>query len=157
MSQEKQLSLSMIEQANKKTYKRFEIKVGDLTAIVKVAQKINSDDRTEILQKSVELNMMEGFPEEVCLIMSLLEVCTNIDFPEDLKGKLILVEYLKTENYLDKILSMIPIEEMEKLTKHLNDSAEGIQVLFNEGHLDEDSEFMKKMKEKIEKSVEKEK
>lgn len=154
MNEEKRLDLSMVEQATKKKYKRIEVQVGDITAIVKVSQRISPDDKIEIMQRAVELNIEEAFPEEVCLTLAIVEICTNIDFPEDLKGELVLIEYLKDEGYLDRILKMIPESEMIKLVNYMNDSAEGIKILAEQGHFKEDSEFTKKMKEKIEKSVE---
>ena len=157
MNQEKRLDLSMVEKATKKTYKRIEVQVGEITAIVKVSQRITPDEKIDILQESVKLNMEHGFPETVCLTLAMIQSLTNIDFPEELKGKLVLIEYLKDEGYLDRIMGMIPETEMLKLINFINDSAEGIKILSDEGHLDENSEFTKKMKEKIEKSVEEEK
>lgn len=125
---EKKIGLNIEENVKKELSKRkiVKLKISDETYSTRIKYKVSTEDKTQLLQNLYDLvdEFGEEIPFFVAMVISILQVTTDINFPEKGEEKLRLFTLLSDGGYLEEIFKAIPdqvLEDIGSFTKGIVD------------------------------------
>lgn len=113
-------------------FKTVEASVGEEKYFIQVKNYLSMEEKTEMITKLFDLTNHEEIKEDsagVFLMILIYETITDIEFPEDLEGRLNQITMLTESGVMEQVKKHVRPGLVEDLLQLVNDSLESLNEL----------------------------